>query len=224
VKARYVTIYLVVLLASLSWAVDSSGAESGSSQPPDTHKYSRPSIPEDLAVARRKPLAVPPQAAGPSFKLERLIDVINNDGGLTSGEPSIAVNPENPNMIVVHEGFRDWDPGGPKCASLRVSTNGGATWKLVASLDRPTNIPLANGPDDVTLAYGANSLLTGSFLVGVNPFHDTDNAFLFTGNTTDPTKISSFEWRTIFGGGPHSAKQLRRPLNCSLSMRVLIRE
>ena len=127
---------------SLNSVVDFRGADkgpSGSSQPPDARSYSRPLIPEDLAVARRTPPARDPQVPGPNFELVALVDVNNVD--FTNGsEPSIAVNPENPNVIAVHAGFRDWGPAGHNCASLFVSTNGGTTWNRVASVDPPTNI------------------------------------------------------------------------------------
>ena len=176
-KVRCVTGCVLAILAlqgcvSLNSVVDFRGADkgpSGSSQPPDARSYSRPLIPEDLAVARRTPPARAPQVPGPNFELVALVDVNNVD--FTNGsEPSIAVNPENPNVIAVHAGFRDWGPAGHNCASLFVSTNGGTTWNRVASVDPPTNISVCNpnshlcGPNDATLAYGANSVLTGSFL------------------------------------------------------------
>ena len=95
---------------------------------------------------------------------------------------------------MVHGGFGDW--AGPQCASLFVSTDSATSWTRVRLINPPTNIPVATGPNDTTLAYGANSLLTGSFLTQVNPFTGND---IFTGTTTDPSKIAGFQWNTIDG-------------------------
>jgi hypothetical protein len=183
----------VGLLALLSSAPGET-IPPGYSQPADISPHRRPVMAEDLAVALRNRPAVPPQAAGPNFKLLTLMDVNNvdfNDGS----EPSIAVDPENPNLIVVHGGFGDWGSTGQNNASLYVSTNGGVTWRRVASIDPPTNADLKEvnpAPHDATIAYGGNSVLTGSFL---------GKGDLFTGTTVNPTQIASFRWRTIVTNG-----------------------
>jgi hypothetical protein len=145
-----------------------------------------------LAVARP---AIPPQAAGPNFNLLTLVDV-NNIDFLDGSEPSIAVNPEDPNLIVVHGGFSDWGPIGQNNASLYVSTNGGTAWRRIASIDPPTNANLTNflnpSPHDTTIAYGGNSALMGSFL---------GEGELFTGATAAPTQIGSFRWFTTLING-----------------------
>jgi hypothetical protein len=223
-KARCVTGCMLGMLAlhgcaSINSVVDSRGevkGPSGSSQPPDARPYSRALIPEDLAVARRTPPARAPQApGGPNFELVALVD-LNNIDFINGSEPSIAVNPENPNVIAVHGGFGDWGPAGHNCASVYVSTNGGTNWNRVASIDPPTNISVCNpnshscGPNDTTLAYGANSVLTGSFL---------GEGDLFTGNTTNPTALASFQWHTIFTGVIQTAEAIgARPNDCSGSV------
>jgi hypothetical protein len=192
---------LILVLAFLGSATASSGEETrapGSSQPPDTTQYHRPAIRMDRDLARRIRPPVRARLQAPNPSLLKLIDVNASAPGSDSvsrTEPSIAVNPENPNVIVVHGGFGDW--AGSQCSSLFVSTNGGISWNRVRSINPPTNIPVKSGPNDTTLAYGANSLLTGSFLVQVNPFSGND---LFTGNTPDPTKIASFRWNMIDTG------------------------
>jgi hypothetical protein len=191
---------LIIALAFLGSAIPSRGEEAripGSSQPPDTTQYQRPAIPMDLSVARQKRPTVraPSNAPLGNPTLLKLIDAKASAPGsdtVSRTEPSIAVNPEHPNVIVVHGGFEDW--AGPQCASLLVSTDSGTSWTRVGSINPPTNIPITTGPNDTTLAYGANSLLTGSFLTRVNPFPGND---IFTGSTTDPSKTAAFQWNAI---------------------------
>jgi hypothetical protein len=205
-KARSLMVVLA-FLCSCS-AIQSTGEETrlaGSSQPPDTSPHYRPSIPEDLAVARRNRPAVLLQAPGPNFNLAKLIDVgeatSSCGAGTSCTEPSIAVNPENPNIIVIHAGFHDWDSTGQNNARLFVSTNGGTTWSSKDAIDRPTNISVETGPNDTTLAYGANSLLAGTFLVQRKSIGPPIGNDVFTGSTGDPTKSASFQWHTIIPGG-----------------------
>ena len=155
----------------------------------------------DLSVARQKRPTVRAPSNAPNVNplgnptLLKLIDVNASAPGSDSvsrTEPSIAVDPEHPNVIVVHGGFGDW--AGPQCASIFVSTDSGTSWTRVRSINPPTNIPVTTGPNDTTLAYGANSLLTGSFLTQVNPFSGND---IFTGNTTNPSKTAAFQWNMI---------------------------
>lgn len=194
---------LVVVFVFLGSAIASRGEETrtpGSSQPPDTNQYQRPSIPMDLSVARQKRPTVRAPSNAPTLgnpTLLKLIDVNASAPGSNSvgrTEPSIAVNPEHPNVVVVHGGFGDWV--GPQCASIFLSTDSGTSWTRVRAINPPTNIPVTTGPNDTTLAYGANSLLTASFLTQVKPFSGND---IFTGSTTDPSKIAAFQWNTING-------------------------
>jgi hypothetical protein len=198
-------IVVLAFLCSCS-ATHSTGDEarlSVSSEPPDTSPHTRLAIPEDLAVARRSRPAVPPQAPGPNFNLVKLVDVGDATSLCTAGtsctEPSIAVNPENPNIIVIHAGFHEWDSTGNN-APLFVSTNGGTTWSNKDAINRPTNISVDTGTNDTTLAYGANSLLAGTFLVKRESQVGND---IFTGSTADPTKSASFQWHT----NPSEAQQ-----------------
>jgi hypothetical protein len=176
----------------------------GYSQPPDTGPHRRPVIAEDLAVARRNRPVIPPQTAEPNFNLLTLVDVYNIDF-LDGREPSIAVNPEDPNLIVVHGGFSDWGPTGQNNGSLYVSTNGGTAWRRIASIDPPTNANLTNfmnpSPHDTTIAYGGNSVLTGSFL---------GEGELFTGATAAPTQVGSFRWFTTLINGAVRAQPTER--------------
>jgi hypothetical protein len=97
-------------------------------------------------------------------------------------EPSVAVNPTNPNEIVVStfaygpDGFVTSGPGATQ-ASLWYSTDGGNNWVLrfpISGFPAPGQ-PV---PEDQTFAYDANGVLHGAFLTtGLN---------IFQGTTTDP--------------------------------------
>jgi hypothetical protein len=163
-KARFLMLCVVAALTLFGRCVDSSGGGSripGASFPPDTSPHFRAAIPEDLAVASRTPRAVPQASA--DFNLVPMIDV-NNVDFADGSEPSIAVNPENPNLIVVHGGFSDWGATGQNDASAFVSTDAGATWKRISFINPPPGVTLTFAPHDTTLFYGANSVLFGSFL------------------------------------------------------------
>jgi hypothetical protein len=103
------------------------------------------------------------------------------------------------------------NPHPPRCDSLFVSTNGGTNWNKVQSINPPTNIPIESGPDDTTLAYGANHLLTGSFLTLVRP----PGLDIFTGNAMAPGNIASFNWNMIDGGVVEVARVGPAGNNCS---------
>jgi hypothetical protein len=110
---------LILVIAFLCSAIASRGEEArppGSSQPPDTNQYRRPAIPMDRAVARqirptvRGRLHAPSPNLLPNPTLLKLVDVNASALGsdfVSRKEPSIAVDPENPNVIVVHGGFQD---------------------------------------------------------------------------------------------------------------------
>jgi hypothetical protein len=210
----------VLAIAFLCSAIASRGEEArppGSSQPPDTTQYRRPAIPMDRAVARqirpkvRGRLHAPHLNMLPNPTLLKLVDV-NASDFVTRTEPSIAVDPENPRVIVVHAGFEEWAAfgfPGPHCDSLFVSTNGGTNWNRVQSINPPTNIRITSGPDDTTLAYGANHLLTGSFLTAGTGLD------IFTGNAMAPANIASFSWNMIDGGVVEVARVGPAGNNCS---------
>src|SRR5258708_36979714 len=108
---------LVLAIAFLCSAIASRSEEArppGSSQPPDTTQYRRPAIPMDRAVARQIRPKVRGRLHAPSPNLLpnptlKLVDVNASAPGsdfVTRKEPSIAVDPENPKIIVVHGGFQ----------------------------------------------------------------------------------------------------------------------
>jgi hypothetical protein len=185
-------ILLVIIVASLAVAgsaISTAGGQvelSGRSFPPDTSPHSRPAIPQDAVLGRETPPAAP-QVSGPPIKLSFPIDV-NNVDFHDGSEPTIAINSEHPNLIVVHGGFSDWGLSGSSDASVFVSTDGGSTWDRRFPIDPPPGGTTAGSPNDTTISYGANSSLLGSFL--------GNSGAIYTGSTGDPYTVATFAWHT----------------------------
>jgi hypothetical protein len=184
-----VLVIIVAALALAGFAVAGFGGQvelSGRSFPPDSSPHWRPAIPEDVAAGPQAPRAIT-QISGPPIKISFPIDVNRvdfNDGS----EPTIAINPEHPNLIVVHGGFSDWGLSGSSDASVFVSTDGGSTWDRRFPIDPPPGGTTAGSPNDTTISYGANSSLLGSFL--------GNSGALYTGSTSDPYSPATFAWYT----------------------------
>jgi hypothetical protein len=100
-------------------------------------------------------------------------------------EPSVAVNPLNPNQIVIstfaYSGFIISPPGDTK-ASIWYSTDGGADWNIRFPV--PAFPTATEGvPNDQTFAYDSNGVLHAAML----SFGLTANITnVFHGTTTDP--------------------------------------
>src|SRR5262249_45777886 len=104
--------------------VDGKGHKTGRDSPPDLNSYVRKAIPEDFTV-NNKLLAT-------SIFLRDTV-ISNTDATLTNtdtfgdSEPTIAINPSNPNEIVISAFSGGW--GNPQSNSpLWHSTDGGNTW------------------------------------------------------------------------------------------------
>ncbi|MFB7445937.1 Ig-like domain repeat protein [Streptomyces mirabilis] len=113
-------------------------------------------------------------------------------GGTTFGEPSIAVNPADPNQIAVTRfpsAAAEWN----NPADLLYSTDGGITWADEPTIPVPPGLGTAtnNCPCDQTIDYGRDGTLYGAFL--------TNASQVVTGSTADPTKPSSWSWNTTAG-------------------------
>lgn len=97
-------------------------------------------------------------------------------------EPSIAVNPANPNQIALTRFNTAW----PNNADLLYSTDGGQTWTNQTSIPVPPGVNGTSGcPCDQTIDYGRNGTLYGTFLTSTD---------VVTGSTPDPTQASSWQW------------------------------
>src|SRR5262245_20621814 len=137
--------------------------ESTQSFPPDLTPYVRPAIPEDKnPVVRATPtptprppgLRVPEKrqrssqlslATAPIFIRDAVVS--NTDATLNAmdmfgdSEPTIAVNPANPNEIVLTAFSGGWGANAP----LWHSTDAGATWTKRFTIPPPPGIPEAAG-------------------------------------------------------------------------------
>ena len=164
---------LILSAAFTSWTQDGSDPGKASppiakSFPPDTTKYSRPAVPNDVA-AHAKGLS------SPGFLV---VEVPNSSGG----EPDLAINPLNLNQIVVHAGFGGWSGNAPN----EVSSDGGLTWTQIFQIPNPTGVAGQGGcPCDITHDYGLDGNLYGSYLgptdiyspSNTNPFANLFNYF-----------------------------------------------
>jgi hypothetical protein len=125
---------------------------------------------------------------------------------LRDTEPSIAVNPRNPQEIAIVTFSESWSPS--EGAPVWKSVDGGATWTKVRVLMRPPS--LRNGPGDQAVAYDSNGRLfvaemdipgatgtaafvyiyreTGSGLVPGTAFGDDQPQISVDRSTTGPCK------------------------------------
>ena len=120
---------------------------------------------------------------------------LQNTDTFPNGETSLAVNPLNPNEIVISAFSGSW--GSPNAnAPLWHSTNDGQTWTKVFSIPSPPGVPGAScngflGPCDQAFDYGLNNALFGTFLTAGT---STD---VYSGSMTNPTNAASWAWWTI---------------------------
>jgi HYDIN/CFA65/VesB-like, Ig-like domain len=190
-RLRLLSLVLATLPLFAGQAAPAAGPGSGttggvhrlSSSPPDRHHYVRPLLPADL-----RPFGKSALPAGMTGSLDGIgvflrdpivsntdPNLINNDKG-GDQEPSIAVNPQNRNEIVIsafarREGFYR-------------STDGGNTWTFVDTYTQP---PGQGGiPKDQSIDYGRSNLFAGTFL--------TTTGNVVTGTTTYPANNTSWSW------------------------------
>lgn len=188
-RHRFFQLAVVLVLSGLAQGfIARSGVaqepESTRSWPPDTTPYARPAVPEDYAPDERG--AFPPAA----FIVDAVVN--NTDPNLTNtdtfndGETSIAVNPENPNEIVISAFSGSWGANSP----IWHSTDGGLTWTKRFTVPAPPGRPAAIGcPCDQAFDYGGSAQLSGTFLADE----------VYTGTTTNPANAASWNWNAPGG-------------------------
>ncbi len=103
-------------------------------------------------------------------------------------EPSIAVNPANPNQVAITRFTFAWNGN----ADLLYSPDGGSTWTDQFTIPPPPGVGGTAGcPCDQTIDYGHDGRLYGTFLT----FNGTTGATtVVTGSTTNPTNASAWSW------------------------------
>ena len=161
--------------------------ESTRSAPSDTTPYSRPALPEDSAP--RGVRAIPLLPGLSSIIVDTVVN--NTDPNLTNtdtfndGETSIAVNPANPNEIVITAFSGSWGADAP----LWHSIDGGNIWTKQFTIPAPPGVAAAGCPCDQAVDYGRNNQMSGTFLI----------SDIFSGTTTDPASAAAWNWLVIAG-------------------------
>jgi hypothetical protein len=154
------------------------------SSPPDMTPYARPAVPEDSAPLGRG--AMPPQLPPQFFDLHIVDTVVSNTNPILTdidtfndGETSIAINPFNPDEIVITAFSGSWGVNAP----LWHSTDGGNIWTKQFTINAPPEVPAAGCPCDQTVDYGRADQLAGTFLVG----NGLGGFNVYSATTTAPT-------------------------------------
>jgi hypothetical protein len=135
-----------------------------------------------------------------------IVDVVVNNTNPTlaltdtfnDGETSIAVNPDNPNDIVITAFSGSWGAHAPLWHSL----DGGRTWTKQFTIPIPPGVPAAGCPCDQTMDYGVAEQLAGTFLAGSNfpgPSPTAAAFDVYSGTTTDPTDAAAWNWLVLDG-------------------------
>jgi hypothetical protein len=174
---RVVSIIVVAGVASGLTAVPAAAA----SPPPPANQSVR-SGPPDRTVFRGPAGRSAPRTIAAGVTVVDATAAANSTGG---NEPSIAVNPANPDQIAITRFNRSWTDGD---ADLLFSGDGGATWTNETSIPAPPGVAGTSGcPCDQVIDYGRDGTLYGSFLT-VAP------ETVVTGSTADPTTASAWRW------------------------------
>jgi len=168
-------------------------AESARSSPKDTTPYVRPAIPEDHAPGGQRVF---------SFTAPFMVDVVvsNTNTTLTNtdtfndGETSIAVNPQNPDEILITSFANAWGAHAPWWHS----TDGGQTWTKRFTIAVPPGRPFAAGcPCDQAIDYGRNGRAFGAFLIGADAGGTTSS--IVSGGSSNPNSAAAFLWNAPGG-------------------------
>lgn len=101
-------------------------------------------------------------------------------------EPSIAVNPNNPNQVAMTSFSGSWASGN---APLWYSADRGRSWTKEFTIPAPPGLP-ATCPCDQVLDWSRSGRLFGTFLTQSNTGFD-----VVTGETSDPTRAAAWRWR-----------------------------
>ena len=147
--------------------------------PPSLHRQDNSSPPDRTIFRGTAPRApVSPFSVSGVFVIDATAAASSTGGN----EPSIAVNPANPNQIAITRFNTAWNSN----ADLLYSADGGKTWANETSIPVPPGVVGTSGcPCDQTIDYGRNNTLYGAFLT---------SSSVVTGSTTNPTTATSWSW------------------------------
>lgn len=197
-RCLYLAIVLVistVVPGFLASSQDPAEPESVRSWPPDMTPYARQAVPEDYAPFRGMKYApLESGAMSPAVFDVHIVDAVvsNTDSTLTNtdtfndGETSIAVNPLNPDEIIITAFSGGWGANAP----LWHSADGGLTWTKQFTVPAPPGVPAAGCPCDQTVDYGHTDQLSGTFLVG----NGQGGFNIYSGMTADPADAAAWNW------------------------------
>ena len=210
-----VTAWLIVSVAALfigensAWAqttskpatttskpVTAAPSRSGavSSFPPDTKNYQRRVLPADRAFNKGlKQLKRPGSAfvTSGAATLPGILVVDPNSVNFNGySEPSIGIDPSNPNLVDIHGGFGGWNGN----VDLFHSNDGGFTWTRTTPINAPPNNNF-ECPCDTAIDWGF-SRLAGAFLSqdATNAMIAPNSVNIYSGTTSDPTVSANFTW------------------------------
>jgi hypothetical protein len=161
----------------------------GRDEEPDLTHYYREAIPEDYRPLNKAALPEAPNAN--VFIRDAVVSNTNPQLAQTDtfgdSESSIAINPSNPNEIVLTTFSGGWFNNTQ--APLWHSLDGGSLWTKQFSVPIPTGrSSTATGcPCDQTVDFSAGNILSGVFQSG----NYTD---LFSGSTSNPASAASWNW------------------------------
>jgi hypothetical protein len=187
----------VPAMAATSPASPSAGAPPAGALPLAAARERPGDAPPDMTPYQRPLVAEETRRAAASSLSPSIVDVVIAAGlGATDSfgdqETSIAVDPNNSSHITITAFSGGWGASAP----MWTSTDGGLTWAKSFTVSVPPNQSDALGcPCDQTLDYGHGSaILYGTFLGVGNSDEPT-----WSGDTSDPTNLASWQWLTSGG-------------------------
>jgi hypothetical protein len=196
VRVTAVFAVAVTLLAAGATATASAGetAVAGSAYPRYFTPPSRPAIPADTPAAPGVSPQVAPALQPFVLSSVAVVDpvVSNTVPNYSSGggtEPSIALDPANPNDIVMTSFSGSWNASPITNAPMWFSADGGSTWTQEFTIPPPSGraVEASGCPCDQTVDYSRNGTLYGSFLT-VSPQN------VISGDSANPTSSASWQW------------------------------
>jgi hypothetical protein len=155
-----------------------------------------PSVPVDRAAQPRSPRAIVTRGSIQSVQVN--VDFQqNNIVGDAANEPTLAVDPTNPNNIVI--GWRQFDSiaSDHRQAGMAYSHDGGATWTFPGSLDPGqfrSDPVLATDLLGTFYYYSISSVTTGEYFVS------TDKGVNWTGPISSPAGDKNWQIIDATGG------------------------